>query len=77
MFPWQVFLDKFYLLVCTAKNENIFSLPRRLSVPKLVMSAFGQRQFIRVYGRQVKLDKCTRNTSISFGKEKEALTRDT
>jgi hypothetical protein len=39
------------------------------------MPAFEQGKFVRVYGRQGKLDKCTRNTSIyGFGKQKAAMT---
>ena len=47
-----------YLLVCKARTGS-FSLPRSF-VPMLVMNAtFGQKS-VRVYGRQGKLDKCTR-----------------
>jgi hypothetical protein len=38
-------------------------LPRS-HVPKLVMPFFGQVNFARVYGRQGKLHKCTRNTPM-------------
>jgi hypothetical protein len=32
--------------------------------------AFGQGKFVRVYGHQGKLDKCTRNTSMVFWQTK-------
>jgi hypothetical protein len=53
-------LDKFSLLVCTAKIVH-FSLPRNL-VTKLGKPAFGQGKFVRVFsidGRQRKLDSTT------------------
>jgi hypothetical protein len=52
------------------KMRDNFSLPRHL-VPKakLVMPAFGQGKFVRVYGRQGKLDKCTKNTCMVTSKK--------
>jgi hypothetical protein len=65
IFPSQV------LFACVYGKKLIFSLPRSL-VPKLVLPTLGQGKFVRVYGRQGKLDKCTRNTSMIFGKQKAA-----
>jgi hypothetical protein len=48
----QFFLDKFYMLVCTEKDDN-FSVPRSL-VAKLDMPAFGQGNFVRVYEKYSK-----------------------
>jgi hypothetical protein len=48
----------------SVKLADDFFLPRSLG-PKLVMPAFGQEKLhVRVYGRQGKLDECTRNTSM-------------
>jgi hypothetical protein len=41
----------------------------RSLVAKPVMPAFEQGKFVRVYVRQGKLDKCTRNTSMVLTKK--------
>ena len=48
---------------------DICFLPSSL-VPELVMPAFGQGKFVRVYGRQGKFDKRTRNTSMVLANKK-------
>jgi hypothetical protein len=69
----ESFLHKFSLttFICSRVQQRIdsFSLPRSL-VSKLVMPGFGQGRFVRVYGRQGKLDKCTRNSSMVLANER-------
>jgi hypothetical protein len=41
----------------------------RSLVAKPVVPAFGEGKFVRACGRQGKLDKCTRNTSMVLTKK--------
>jgi hypothetical protein len=43
---------------------TIFPCQRALLQSSIVMPGFGQGKFVRVYGRQGKLDKCISNTSM-------------
>jgi hypothetical protein len=69
----ESFFDKFSLtsFICSRVQQRIdsFSLPRSL-VAKLDVPAFGQGKSVRVYVRQGKLDKCTRNISVVLANER-------
>ena len=57
IFPCQFFLDKFYLLVCTAKNWQVF-LDKEPGW-KAGHTSFSTRKLVRVYGRQGKIVRRT------------------
>jgi hypothetical protein len=62
-FSWKVYLGKFCLLVCTAKNWQFFLAKEPCS--KASHANFWTRKICScVYGLQGKLDKCIRNTSM-------------
>ena len=62
----QFFLDKFYLLVCTAENWQVFF--DKEPGWKASHARFSTRKLVRVYDRQGEIDKEMRSMTLRTSK---------